>query len=207
MCWLQVVGTLYSHHQKVVIVDTEGPSNMRKLTSFIGGLDLTGGRWDTPSHLLFSSLQNEHKGDFRNKSFTVSFGLCWFRRSRTTMFNMSARFGLAHVSFCTCQSKFLGGSPCMLMLQTNLLMEKREIGGSWQRIWCNRLGQRGEGQENHGMIGTAGLMVMLHMMFSPTLSSDGERPPTDMMMSSLISTAFQGSYLLQIKPHPMGTHP
>jgi phospholipase D1/2 len=51
-------------------VDTDGPSNMRKLTSFIGGLDLTGGRWDTPSHLLFSSLQNEHKGDFRNKSFT-----------------------------------------------------------------------------------------------------------------------------------------
>jgi len=69
------------------------------------------------------------------------------------------------------------------------------------------MGQRGEGQENHGMIGTAGLMVMLHMMFSPTLSSDGERPPTDMMMSSLISTAFQGSYLLQIEPHPMGTHP
>jgi phospholipase D1/2 len=51
-------------------VDTDGPSDRRKLTSFIGGLDLTGGRWDTPSHLLFSSLQNEHKGDFRNKSFT-----------------------------------------------------------------------------------------------------------------------------------------
>jgi len=66
----KVVGTLYSHHQKVVIVDTDGPSDRRKLTSFIGGLDLTGGRWDTPSHLLFSSLQNEHKGDFRNKSFT-----------------------------------------------------------------------------------------------------------------------------------------
>jgi hypothetical protein len=127
MCWLQVVGTLYSHHQKVVIVDTDGPSDRRKLTSFIGGLDLTGGRWDTPSHLLFSSLQNEHKGDFRNKSFTVSFGFCWFTRSRTTMFNMSARFGLAHVSLCTCQSKFLGGSACMLMLNIIWLMEKGKL--------------------------------------------------------------------------------
>jgi phospholipase D1/2 len=69
----QVVGTLYSHHQKLMIVDSPGPRNMRKLTSFIGGLDLCDGRWDTPLHHLFNSLQNEHKDDFYNKSFPVSF--------------------------------------------------------------------------------------------------------------------------------------
>lgn len=63
-------GTLYSHHQKMTIVDT-GPYERRTVTSFIGGLDLTGGRWDTPSHSLFSSLQREHKHDFRNKSWSV----------------------------------------------------------------------------------------------------------------------------------------
>lgn len=69
---LQVVGTLYSHHQKIAIVDTGGPYGPRRLTSFIGGLDLTGGRWDTPSHVLFATLQKEHKNDFRNKSWEVS---------------------------------------------------------------------------------------------------------------------------------------
>lgn len=70
MSWFrqQVVGTLYSHHQKMTIVDT-GPHDRRTITSFIGGLDLTGGRWDTPSHTLFSSLEREHKHDFRNKSW------------------------------------------------------------------------------------------------------------------------------------------
>lgn len=67
----QVVGSLYTHHQKSVIVDS-GPIGQRRLSSFIGGLDLTGGRWDTPSHFLFASLQKEHKDDFRNKSWEVS---------------------------------------------------------------------------------------------------------------------------------------
>ena len=30
-----------------------------------GGLDLTGGRWDTPDHPLFETLLGEHLGDFR----------------------------------------------------------------------------------------------------------------------------------------------
>jgi len=67
----QVVGSLYTHHQKSVIVDS-GPIGQRRLSAFIGGLDLTAGRWDTPSHYLFASLHNEHKGDFRNKSWEVS---------------------------------------------------------------------------------------------------------------------------------------
>lgn len=69
---MQVVGTLYTHHQKTIIVDSPGPQQRRVLTSFLGGLDLTGGRWDTPTHLIFASLQNEHKNDFRQKSWEVS---------------------------------------------------------------------------------------------------------------------------------------
>ena len=38
----------------------------RRLVSFLGGLDLTHGRWDTPKHELFSSITDEHKGDFYN---------------------------------------------------------------------------------------------------------------------------------------------
>lgn len=70
---MQVVGTLYTHHQKITIVDSQGPGNKRKLTSFIGGLDLCDGRWDTPTHSLFSTLQTLHKNDFHNPTFTVSF--------------------------------------------------------------------------------------------------------------------------------------
>lgn len=73
---LQVVGTLYSHHQKIAIVDTGGPYGLRRLTSFIGGLDLTG-RWDTPSHLLFPTLQKEHKNYFQNKSWEVRSLVFW----------------------------------------------------------------------------------------------------------------------------------
>jgi len=38
------------------------------LVSFVGGLDLTGGRWDTPCHELYSTLLDEHLGDFRNSN-------------------------------------------------------------------------------------------------------------------------------------------
>lgn len=69
---MQVVGTLYTHHQKCVIVDSQGPGNKRKVTSFIGGLDLCDGRFDTPSHPLFSTLNTFHKNDFHNPTFTVS---------------------------------------------------------------------------------------------------------------------------------------
>ncbi len=34
----------------------------------MGGLDLTGGRYDTPCHPLYSTLLNEHYGDFRNSN-------------------------------------------------------------------------------------------------------------------------------------------
>lgn len=66
----QVVGTLYTHHQKCVIVDTQGHGNNRKLTAFIGGLDLCDGRYDTPEHRLFRDLDTVFKDDFHNPTFT-----------------------------------------------------------------------------------------------------------------------------------------
>lgn len=57
----------YSHHQKTIIVDAEIPGkDKRQLTAFVGGLDLTAGRYDTPDHHLFSTLDREHKDDFYN---------------------------------------------------------------------------------------------------------------------------------------------
>ena len=60
----------YTHHQKSIICDTHNPasSGSRRLVAYVGGFDLTGGRWDTPTHPLFSTLLYEHKDDFRNKN-------------------------------------------------------------------------------------------------------------------------------------------
>ncbi|EPS66999.1 hypothetical protein M569_07777, partial [Genlisea aurea] len=66
---LQVVGTLYTHHQKCVIVDTQGRGNNRKITSFIGGIDLCDGRYDTPEHRIIRDLETVFKDDFHNPTF------------------------------------------------------------------------------------------------------------------------------------------
>ncbi|XP_057851039.2 phospholipase D delta isoform X2 [Cryptomeria japonica] len=65
----QVVGTLYTHHQKIVIVDAETGSDDRRLISFIGGLDMCDGRYDTPRHPLFKTLKTSHKDDYHNPTF------------------------------------------------------------------------------------------------------------------------------------------
>ncbi|KAI8549394.1 hypothetical protein RHMOL_Rhmol06G0021500 [Rhododendron molle] len=65
--WLDmVVGSLYTHHQKCVIVDTQAHGNNRKLTAFIGGLDLCDGRYDTPEHRLFRDLNTVFQDDYHN---------------------------------------------------------------------------------------------------------------------------------------------
>ena len=71
------VSTSYSHHQKTIICDAPSTSgtpkdNPRRLVSFVGGLDVTDGRWDTPDHELFSTLTNEHDGDFYQTYANVS---------------------------------------------------------------------------------------------------------------------------------------
>eukprot|EP00096_Caligus_rogercresseyi_P009417 TRINITY_DN3199_c1_g2_i1.p1 TRINITY_DN3199_c1_g2~~TRINITY_DN3199_c1_g2_i1.p1 ORF type:complete len:793 (-),score=244.59 TRINITY_DN3199_c1_g2_i1:864-3242(-) len=54
----------YTHHQKTIICDVDD----YRLEAYVGGLDLTGGRWDTPDHQLYSTLTNEHCEDFRNSN-------------------------------------------------------------------------------------------------------------------------------------------
>ncbi|GAV76679.1 C2 domain-containing protein/PLDc domain-containing protein/PLD_C domain-containing protein [Cephalotus follicularis] len=64
------VGTIYTHHQKTVIVDADAGNNRRKIIAFVGGLDLCDGRYDTPQHPLFRTLQTVHKDDYHNPTYT-----------------------------------------------------------------------------------------------------------------------------------------
>ncbi|CAN8284677.1 unnamed protein product [Cochlearia groenlandica] len=70
------VGTIYTHHQKNVIVDADAGANRRKIVAFVGGLDLCDGRYDTPQHPLFRTLHNVHKDDFHNPTFTGNLSGC-----------------------------------------------------------------------------------------------------------------------------------
>ncbi|KAJ1299082.1 hypothetical protein BS78_01G503900 [Paspalum vaginatum] len=67
----QETGTIFTHHQKTVILDADAGNNRRKIVAFVGGLDLCGGRYDTPSHHLFRTLQTFHKEDYYNPNFAV----------------------------------------------------------------------------------------------------------------------------------------
>lgn len=53
--WNHIV---YTHHQKTVVVDQED-----RIISYIGGVDLTDGRFDTPEYPLFN-YQSHHSEDF-----------------------------------------------------------------------------------------------------------------------------------------------
>ncbi|KAJ0039668.1 hypothetical protein Pint_28585 [Pistacia integerrima] len=64
-----IVGTIFTHHQKCVVVDTQASGNNRKITSFIGGIDLCDGRYDTPDHRLFHDLDTVFKDDFHNPTY------------------------------------------------------------------------------------------------------------------------------------------
>ncbi|EYU20517.1 hypothetical protein MIMGU_mgv1a018363mg [Erythranthe guttata] len=59
----------YSQHQKCVITDTKGHENNRKITAFLGGLDLCDGRYDTPDHQLYDDLNTLFKDDYHNPIF------------------------------------------------------------------------------------------------------------------------------------------
>ena len=50
---------IFSHHQKTIICDDNS-----MVIAYIGGLDLTQGRWDSPEHTLFSTLETTHQKDF-----------------------------------------------------------------------------------------------------------------------------------------------
>jgi phospholipase D1/2 len=63
--------TMFTHHQKTIVVDghhVEG-SQKRTVISFIGGIDLCDGRYDTMEHPLFSTLNTIHHDDFHQPNF------------------------------------------------------------------------------------------------------------------------------------------
>ncbi|CAK7353678.1 unnamed protein product [Dovyalis caffra] len=69
------VSTMFTHHQKSVVVDSEMPgivSQERTIVSFIGGIDLCDGRYDTQDHPLFKTLNSVHHDDFHQPNFTGS---------------------------------------------------------------------------------------------------------------------------------------
>ncbi|CAI9101662.1 OLC1v1039035C1 [Oldenlandia corymbosa var. corymbosa] len=70
------VGTIYTHHQKTVIVDADAGGNKRRIISFLGGLDLCDGRYDTPQHPIFKTLQTTHVDDYHNPTFAGSVAGC-----------------------------------------------------------------------------------------------------------------------------------
>ncbi|KAI7738074.1 hypothetical protein M8C21_018063 [Ambrosia artemisiifolia] len=67
--------TIYSHHQKTVIVDADAGIK-RRIMAFVGGLDLCEGRYDTPEHSLFSTLNTLHKDDYHNPNYIGSTAGC-----------------------------------------------------------------------------------------------------------------------------------
>ncbi|KAI5019991.1 hypothetical protein ZWY2020_044879 [Hordeum vulgare] len=64
--------TMFTHHQKTVVVDGSGnaeASGSPGLVSFLGGIDLCDGRYDTQEHPLFRTLDTTHRNDFHQPNF------------------------------------------------------------------------------------------------------------------------------------------
>lgn len=55
-----------------MIVDTQASNDTRKITAFIGGLDLRNGRYDTPEHRLFQDRYTVYQNDYCNPTLPVS---------------------------------------------------------------------------------------------------------------------------------------
>ncbi|GMP34760.1 hypothetical protein CsSME_00007499 [Camellia sinensis var. sinensis] len=66
------ISTMFTHHQKIVVVDSElpsGGSQRRRIMSFVGGIDLCDGRYDTQFHSLFRTLDTAHHDDFHQPNY------------------------------------------------------------------------------------------------------------------------------------------
>ncbi|GAB2268145.1 Phospholipase D [Dionaea muscipula] len=66
------ISTMFTHHQKIVVVDSAMPgggSQNRRIVSFVGGIDLCDGRYDTQFHSLFRTLDTAHHDDFHQPNF------------------------------------------------------------------------------------------------------------------------------------------
>ncbi|KAJ6931606.1 phospholipase D delta-like [Populus alba x Populus x berolinensis] len=112
-----VVGTLYTHHQKCVIVDAQASVNNQKITAFIGGLDLCDGRYDTPEHRLFQDLDTVFQDDYHNPTFPEQ----WAQGS--------------HGMICIAKSKGLLHMMCLLILSSRWRKASKwsEFGRSFKR--------------------------------------------------------------------------
>lgn len=67
------ISTMFTHHQKIVVVDgamPNGDTERRRIVSYVGGIDLCDGRYDTPFHSLFRTLDTAHHDDFHQPNFT-----------------------------------------------------------------------------------------------------------------------------------------
>ncbi|KAL7139964.1 hypothetical protein ABFS83_09G088400 [Erythranthe nasuta] len=67
------ISTMFTHHQKIVVVDSdlpvEGGPEKRRIVSFVGGIDLCDGRYDSPFHSLFRTLDTAHHDDFHQPNY------------------------------------------------------------------------------------------------------------------------------------------
>lgn len=52
-----------------MIVDADAGNYRRKIIAFDGGLDLCDGRYDTPDHHIFRTLDTVHKDDYHNPCY------------------------------------------------------------------------------------------------------------------------------------------
>jgi phospholipase D1/2 len=62
---------MFTHHQKTVVVDG-GVADVNappRFMSFLGGIDLCDGRYDTQDHPLFRTLGTTHRADFHQPNF------------------------------------------------------------------------------------------------------------------------------------------
>lgn len=71
LLYVQEVNTIYTHHQKIVIVDADAGHSKRRIVAFLGGLNLCDGIYDTPEHPIFRTLQIVHADDFHNPTYKV----------------------------------------------------------------------------------------------------------------------------------------
>ncbi|KAH9299271.1 hypothetical protein KI387_030953, partial [Taxus chinensis] len=63
------IGTQFTHHQKTVSLDAPLSDGTRQVVSFVGGIDLCNGRYDTEKHTLFGDLDTLYKDDFLQNNF------------------------------------------------------------------------------------------------------------------------------------------
>lgn len=85
-----------------MLIDSQAYGNNRKITAFVGGLDLCDGRYDTPEHRLFRDLDTVFKEDYHQPTFPVSgvfFSLALFYSLFRTSVHLFLSTAELHVMF------------------------------------------------------------------------------------------------------------